>query len=226
MLLRLLDKLERRYGKFAIRGIMTYIVIGNLAVFLLQRVFPLREMMMLIPARVLRGEVWRLITYIFIPPPTNVFFILFVLYFYYMIGNSLEREWGSFKLNVYYLIGMIGTTIASMFTGYSDATYLNLSLFLAFAYLFPNFEILIFFILPVKVKYLAWLNLAYVVVTVIIGSPGAKVAAIVSLLNYFVFFGEDIIRGINNKRKAYYNRRNYFRQIEEGRKANQRNIRR
>lgn len=227
MLVKKLDKLERKFGKFAIKGLMTYIVVGNLAVFILQYLFPfIPSRLALIPSLVLKGEVWRLVTYVFIPPRTSILFILFALYFYYMIGSTLEREWGSFKLNIYYLAGMLGTTIAALLTGYSDATHLNLSLFLAFAYLFPNYEILLFFILPVKMKYLAWLNLAFIGFTILFGSLSSKLAAIVSLLNYLLFFGTDIFKNIKNRRNAYFKRKDYFKQIEEGRKANEQNLRR
>ena len=113
---------------------MLYIAIGNLAVFLLNFMMPIQSHLRLIPSLVLKGQVWRLVTYVFIPPQTSILFILFTVYFYYMIGTTLEREWGSFKLNIYYLVGMIATTIAAFITGGSDATHLNLSLFLAFAY--------------------------------------------------------------------------------------------
>lgn len=228
MFLKFLDKLERKFGKFAIRGLMTYIAIGNLAIFLLSLnfLFPsLISYLTLNPALVLKGQVWRLITYIFIPPDTSILFILLSVYFYYMIGNTLEREWGSFRLNAYYLTGMIATTIAAFITGGTFSTPLNLSLFLAFAYLFPNYEILVFFVLPVKMKYLAWLELALIGVTVIIGSLPEKIAAIASLVNFVLFFGEDMINRIRMRGKSYYNRRNYFKQIEEGRRANERNLR-
>jgi membrane associated rhomboid family serine protease len=228
MLIKSLDRLERKFGKFAIRGLMIYITTGNLAVFILDYLMPSLNLplkLMLIPSLVLKGEVWRLITYIFIPPNTNIIFILFVIYFYYMIGSTLEHEWGSFKLTVYYLLGMIGTTIAAFFTGGSSSTYLNLSLFLAFAYLFPDFEILIFFILPVKIKYLAWLNWAFIVFTIVFGDIRLKIAAIVQVANFFLFFGSDLLKWIKSRRNVYYNRKNFFRQIEEGRKANKQNRR-
>jgi len=76
-----------------------------------------------------------------------------------MIGNSLEYEWGAFKFNIYYLVGILGTIIATFITGgIGVPTYLNMSLFFAFAYIYPNFEILVFFVLPVKMKYLGWLS--------------------------------------------------------------------
>lgn len=223
-----LDKLERKFGRYAVKDLMTYIVIGNAAVFIINYIMPFLNIpskLALIPNYVFKGQVWRLITYIFIPPPTSIIFIFFALYFYYIIGKTLENLWGSFKLNMYYLVGMIGTTIAALLTGYSDATHLNLSLFLAFAYLFPNYEILLFFILPVKIKYLAWLNWAFIAFRVLFGPVGQKIVAIVSVINFLLFFGPDIIRSIKNRRNVYINRRNFYRQIEEGRRANRENMR-
>lgn len=223
-----LDRLERKYGKYAIKGLMLYITIGNLAVFIFNYLMPslnIENKLALIPYYVFRGQIWRLVTYIFIPPESSIIFIFFVLYFYYIIGTSLENLWGSFKLNVYYLIGMTGTTIVSLLTGYSDATYLNLSLFLAFAYLFPDFEVLLFFFIPVKVKYLAWLEWAHIALTMILGSWGQRVVALVSVINFLLFFSRDIIKRIENRRNVYYNRKNFYRQLEEGRKANRENFR-
>ena len=164
-----LDKLEKRYRRFGIRGLMKYIKGLNAIVFFMIRVEPsFLYTLALIPEYVMRGEVWRLVTYLFIPPATSVFFIIFVLYFYYMIGTSLEQEWGTFKFNVYYLIGMIGTTAAVFITGgIATAVYLNLSLFLAFAYIFPNFQILLFFFFPIKVKYLGYLNAAFIIYSIL-----------------------------------------------------------
>lgn len=212
-----LDKLERKFGRFAIRGLMTYIVGGSGLVFLLLMldISYLRYLTLDLSA-VLRGEVWRLVTYIFIPDSLSPIWIIFTLYLAYMIGNQLEHEWGSFKFNVYYLIGMLGTTIAILLTGGpGTATYLNLSLFLAFAYFYPNYEFLIFFILPVKVKYLAWIDFAYITYTVLLAPVplSAKVAALVSIINYFIFFGKDIFTNSKNRRYAYKNKQRYRDQI-------------
>lgn len=226
-MMKFLDRLERKFGKYAISGLMTYIVIGNAAVFILNYLMPslnIISKLALIPALVYKGQIWRLITFIFIPPNFSIIFIFFSLYFYYILGSGLEELWGSFKLNVYYLVGMVGTIIAALISGYSDATHLNLSLFLAFAYLFPNFEILLFFFVPVKIKYLAWLNWAIIAFSVIFGSVPSKLAAIASVLNYFLFFGGDVYRSMKMRRQVYINRREFHRQIEEGNKANRENI--
>ncbi len=226
MFLKFLDKLDRKYGKLAIRNLMLYISAGNLIVFLLSFMMPsLPGYLALYPTLVLQGQVWRLITFVFIPPDTSILFILFAVYFYYMIGNTLEHEWGSFRLNAYYFVGMLATIIAAFITGGTYGLHLNLSLFLAFAYLYPNHEILLFFFLPVKIKYLAWLNLAFIGFTLLFQPLPYKIAAIVSLANYLLFFGDDMIKRMKMRRTSYYNRKNYFKQIEEGRKANERNFR-
>lgn len=166
----------------------------------------------LIPELVLKGEVWRLVTYIFIPSSTSIIWIIFVLYLSYMIGSGLEHEWGSFKFNVYYFIGMIGTTIAAFLSGAGGTGYyLNLSLFLAFAYIFPNFEILLFFILPVKMKYLGWLDAIMLGYYFVMGGLSEKLAIIAALLNFILFFGRDIVYYLKNNKRAYSNRKSFDR---------------
>lgn len=220
--MRWFDKLERKIGHRAIKGLMMYVVVLNLAVYLLQILVPsgrLYSKLILMPSLVLKGEIWRLITYIFIPPSASPIFIIFVLYFYYIIGNSLEQEWGSFKFNLYYLIGMIGTTIAAFITGLgTTGTYLNLSLFLAFAQLYPDHELLLFFILPVKVKYLAWFNWAVIGFTLLFEPLPLKAAAVASIVNYFIFFSDDIRNDIKMRRLVRNNRKRFFKEINKYRK--------
>lgn len=206
-----LDKLDKRYRRFGIKGLMKYIIGLNAIVFFMLRIEPqFLYTLALIPEYVLRGEVWRLVTYLFIPPTTSIFFIIFVLYFYYLIGNTLEQEWGTFKFNAYYFIGMIGTTVAVFLTGgVATAVYLNLSLFLAFAYIFPNFQILLFFFIPVKIKYLAYLDVAIILYSIVTENLAGKVAAIVSILNFLLFFGKDIFLSLKRGRKNFKRRKGY-----------------
>lgn len=216
MTLKWLNKLERKYGRYAIKGLMTYIVGVTGFVFILGYVYPMYlEKLTLNFSAITRGEVWRLITYIFIPDSLSILWLVFSLILYYMIGNQLESHWGSFKFNVYYFIGMLGTTIAVLLTGgQGTATFLNLSLFLAFAHLYPDYELVIYFVLPVKMKYLAWLIYFYMIITIIGTQPAyMKAAALVSLLNYFLFFGADIIRGFKNRKYATKNKIRYKSQM-------------
>lgn len=208
-----IDKLERRLGKFAVKNLMTYIVGITGIVYALSyfdRSGFVIGKLMLIPRLVLRGEVWRLVTYIFIPPNSSMIWIIFILYFYYMVGSALEHEWGSFKFNIFYLVGMMGTTIAAFITGYgATSLYLNLSLFLAFARIYPDYELLLFFIIPVKVKYLAMFNWAYIIFIVLVGDMSTRLIAVVSILNYFLFFGRDILTRTKSSRQVYSNRRRF-----------------
>ena len=209
----ILDKLERKFGHLAIKGLMGYIVGLNVLVYLLMLSYPtgiVQWKLMMDPDLVLRGEVWRLVTYVFIPPEASPIWIIFILYFYYMIGAGLEQEWGSFKFNVYYLLGMAGTSIVAFLLGVSSTPiYLNLSLFLAFARIFPDYEILLFFVLPVKVKYLAWLDWFFIAYTVVFQSVELKLAAVISIINFFMFFGRDIVGRTKTSRQVHYNRKRF-----------------
>lgn len=203
-----LNKLEQKIGRFAIKGLMTYIVGFNVLVYCFSFINQTENYfykLALIPELVLRGEIWRLLTFIFIPPSTSPIFFIFVVYLYYLIGNSLEHEWGSFKFNVYYFLGMIGTILGAFLTGgVTTAVYLNLSLFLAFSQLYPDYEFYIFFLLPVKVKYLAWIQLFYIGYTVLVAPLPLKVAALVSIINFFLFFGRTIIKKLKRGGTTYY----------------------
>ena len=210
--MKLLNRLERKIGRFALPNLMFFIVICQFAVFAAQMIFPEKDLiglLMLDRGEILNGQVWRLISFIFIPPGSNIIFMIFSLYFYYMIGSSLESQWGSFKFNVYYLMGMIGTIAAAFITGYAINTYLNFSLFFAFALLFPNYEVNLFFFIPLKVKYLALLDAVFFIVMFIIGDWATRLSIIASLINFFLFFGGDFIRFI--KDQIYYakTRRNF-----------------
>ena len=109
-----------------------------------------------------------------------------------MFGTELEKVWGSFRLNVFYAIGMISAIIAAFISGYGSALFLNLSIFLAFAYMYPNFQLLVFFVIPVKVKYLALFQLIMIVYSLIFSPVYIKLAAIISFANFILFFGKEI----------------------------------
>jgi hypothetical protein len=191
------DNLERRFGRYAISNLMTYIVGANAVVYFASLTSPRTDLigkLMLSPGLVLKGELWRLITFVFIPPSMSLLWALIILYFYYFIGSSLEHEWGSFRFNIYYFVGMTGTALSAFVSGQSvTAFYLNLSLFLAFAYIFPNYQILLFFIVPVKVKYLAWIDAAFLGFALLTGSLSVKLSVTAAMMNFLLFFGKDIM---------------------------------
>lgn len=215
-----LNKLERKYSRFGIENLMQYIVGITVLVYLLLYIMKINVIPYLFfsPALIQRGEIWRVITFIFIPEYGNLISMFFASYFYIMIGNTLESHWGTFRFNLYYLFGIIGTIIAGMITGYGTAHYLNLSLFLAFAYLYPDVQVRLFYILPIKVKYLAYLDWFYFVISLINGSWGVRAAVIASLINFFIFFGKDFIDFIQNKRRYGSVQSNFRRQMRQAEK--------
>ena len=179
---------------------MFYIVVANAAVFVAGFVFAdvaprLNGLLVLSPQHVLRGEVWRLITFIFVPGSGNLLSMAISLYLYYIIGQTLEARWGSFHLNAYYLLGVLSCIVAAFITGYPimSANEIHLTLFLAFACLVPDMQLLLFFIIPVKVKWLGWLSWVFIGYQ-FFASTGfmAKLLVLIPLANYFIFFGADI----------------------------------
>ena len=209
-------QLERRFGRFAIPNLMLYITTTTLFVYLADLILPVSVTgyLAMSPRLILQGQVWRLITYIFIPPTTSPIFLLFTLYFYYIVGSWLEAAWGSFKFNIYYLVGMVGTTLAALLTGSGTGFYLNMSLFFAYAMLWPDHEVLVFFVIPVKIKYLAYLDAALFLFSFLAGSWSTRLAIVMSLLNFFLFFGKTIVRTIREKRKYQAVRSNFQKQMK------------
>ena len=168
----MLDRLEKKFGRYAVSNLTLLLIYGQIIVYVLAQFKPeLLELIDLVPGLVLQGEVWRLITFIFWPPLSSVslVFVALAWYFFYLMGTALEGHWGDFRYMVFLLVGWFATVafalLAPLFlpgyeqVGYTNA-YLGGSVFLAFAYLNPEFVILLFFILPVKIKWLAWLTWA------------------------------------------------------------------
>ncbi len=199
-----LDKLERRYRTWAVPNITLFIVLGQAFFYLAGRSGQLDPgRMLLVPALVLEGEWWRLIAFLLIPPATNMLFIFFALYLFYLMGAALENHWGAFRYNVFLLTGYLLTVGVSFLTPYSPATnvFLGGSVFLAFAFLFPEFQLYIFFILPVRIKWLAllaWIGYGW---SFLSGGAGAKLLVLASIGNVLLFFGRDILWGIRTGRR-------------------------
>lgn len=190
-----MQRMDYKFGRYAIRNLMTIIIFGMGLVFLMDMISPISVtgLFAFSMVDIMRGQVWRLFTFVFIPPDSSYIFIIFALYFYWLMGSTLENEWGSFKFNVFYLCGVLGTLLAGLITGYATNYYLNMSLFFAFAILYPNFQIRLFFILPIKIKYLAYLDAALFAFMLIMNNWPGRVALIISLLNIILFFGGDML---------------------------------
>jgi hypothetical protein len=191
----LLNNLEKKFRRYAVPNVTLYLILGQVLffVFVLSGRFIL-DRVLLVPAQVMAGEWWRLLTFLFIPPVTNPIFAFFAWYLFYLMGNSLEGHWGAFRYNIFLLVGYVVTVGVSFLFPFHAATNIFIagSVFLAFAYLYPDFQLYIFFILPVKVKWLAlltWIGYAY---QMLVGSWSTRLLVLASITNYLLFFGRDI----------------------------------
>ncbi len=208
---RMLESLARKMSRFAIAGLMKYIVITMGAVFVMDLLFQgmFSYYLAFSLPLIMAGEVWRIISFIFIPIGASPIFIFFVLYFYWMIGQTLEHEWGAARFNLFYLIGVVLTILGGLITGYTVNTYLNLSLFMAFAILFPNFEIRLFFVLPVKVKWLGYLDAAFFLYVLIAYPWAHRIAVFAAIVLLALFFARDLKNNIvQTRRRRHWN--NHF----------------
>ena len=181
---------------------MRYVVIGNVLIYLLD-MFSLgggavgSSLFSFNAPAILSGQVWRLVTFIFVPPSNqNIFFFAITLYFFYFIGNALEREWGSNKFTIFYFFGVLLNILAGFLVGSASMYYVNMSMFFAFATLFPDLQFLLFFIIPVKAKWLAWFDAAWFALSIIqylaYGMFLLAIIPVLAILNYLLFFASDI----------------------------------
>jgi hypothetical protein len=212
-----LNKLERKLGKYAIPNLSLYLILGYVLGYVLEFINSnIVYFLSLNPYLILHGQIWRLVTWVIIPPSDFSIFTIIMLFFYYSVGTSLERTWGTFYYNLYLFMGMLFTIIGSfvimglsyvpgatyntMLNLYGASNYfalismnfstyyVNMSIFLAYAATFPDMQVLLMFIIPIKVK---WMGIAYAVLLVIeffqMGMIG-KIVIVASLLNFVVFF--------------------------------------
>jgi membrane associated rhomboid family serine protease len=206
-----LDRLERRFGFLAIPGLCRLLVGFTVLVFVLILLNPdFLNVITLDPARVRRGEVWRLFTYIFVPPSLSPLWLLLALWFLWFIGDGLERAWGAFRLTLYFLVGMIGTTIAAFFFGSNFSNQMLVSsLFFAFARFYPDVVIYILFILPAKIKWLAWAWGLFLLVGFLTQTNSYRAALIAAFSNYLIFFGPEIFHAARHRREVSTRRQRF-----------------
>lgn len=193
------NRLERRLEPFAISNLSLYVVIAQTFVLLsgLMGMLDVR-MLELVPGLVLQGEVWRLFTFVAIPPSGGFspIFVVFALYLFYLYGSALDNYWGTLRYNLFLLVGY-GLTVALAFVSprvIATNLFLGGSVFLAFAFLNPNFVLHLFFILPVKIKWLALFTWVIYAMQFIGGGLAAKLAVVAATGNFFLFFGREMVQ--------------------------------
>lgn len=202
-----LNNLERKYGRYAIRNLPAVMIGLYVAGYILQTFSPaVLTLLRLEPYYILRGQIWRIITWVIIPPSSLDIFTIIMLMFYFSIGQTLERTWGSFRFNVYIFMGIIFTVIGAfvlyavyallgmysynmVIIGYYFSTYyINMSIFLAFALSYPEMQVMLYFIIPVKMKWMGVLYGVLIGYSFIRSAWPVRVAIIASLLNFIIFF--------------------------------------
>ncbi len=215
--------LERRYRKYAIPNLMYYII-GMYGTGLFLQLFAPEfylQYLALDAQKILSGQVWRVITFMIYPPGGgSLFGSLIGMYLYYMLGVNLERIWGAFRFNVYFFMGVIGHVAAALVVYiffrqriYLTTEFLNYSLFFAFAATFPDLEFLLFFVIPIKAKWMAMFNGIYFLYEFIMGNMATRITIVMSLINFFVFFL--LTRDLNRfNPKEIKRKQNFHRQMK------------
>jgi len=213
-----MGKFERKFGRYAIKNLSMILIICYAIGYLIYLIYPeFLNNLTLNPYLIVHGQVWRIISWILVPPTLSFdFFTLIMLFFYFSIGRTLERTWGDYLFNVYVLSGILFTIVASfgvyiftvlvppvsneyymlggmnLFMQYVSLMYstyyINMSIFLAFALTFPDSMVLLMFIFPVKMKWLGYIDGAYMIYLFIVSNVYTKVAIAAALLNFIIFF--------------------------------------
>lgn len=191
-----LDKLERKYGRYAISNLPAFIIAIYAAGYLIFLMMPqLLNYLTLRPDLILKGQVWRIVSWVLVPPSSPDLFTLIMLSFYFSIGKALERTWGAFRVNIYIFSGIIFTVIGAFLLywigggiGYFSTYYINMSIFLAFAMTYPDMEVLLYFLIPIKMKYMGYVYGFFILVSMVQGGWGDRVSILASLMNFIVFY--------------------------------------
>ncbi len=205
-----LDRFCYKHPRLGIPNLMLIIVIGNIVVYMMDLFSngAFSAMLYFEPFYIFRGQIWRLITFVFVPmSSSSPFFFVLSLYFYWWIGSTLEREWGTTKFTVYYAMGVILNILYGIITyllpfmgsGVVTMDYVNLSLFFAFATLYPDMRVIPIIFLPffsVKIKWLAWIDAALFAFSMISSFLRLDIAGgllpVIAILNYLLFFWSDL----------------------------------
>ena len=205
---RAVDRFCYRHPKFGIRNLMLCVVIGCAIVYiisLMDRTGTFTSYLAFSPALIFRGQLWRLVSFILIPGFGGLIWTAVGLYFYYFIGSTLEREWGPGRFTLYYACGVVFYLIYGFIfyfiKGYAphlDPMYLNFSMFFAFALLFPETQVLLFFFIPIKIKYIAWVMAALFVYWLVRGD----LLTVVAVLNLLLFCGEYMLQSVRSIRRT------------------------
>jgi hypothetical protein len=200
-----LSKLERTLGRLAVPNLSLYLVVGQALVYLavmLGRINPMG--LVFVPRLVMAGQWWRIFSFLLMPPSASVIFIGFAWWMFYLMGKGLEGFWGTFRFNLFIFLGTalsVGLAFLQPDAAVTNG-FLAGSVFLAFAHLNPDFELLLFFILPVKIKWLAWFTWALYGFEFMTAGWSGRLQVVAAVGNFLIFFGADILRRTGLSRRT------------------------
>jgi hypothetical protein len=203
-----ISTLEKRFGSWAIPNLTLYLLaIQAIGVVMLMGGYADVADLVLVGGLVQVGQWTRLLSFMMIPKTLSPLWLFFAFYIFYLMGTALEREWGAFRFNLFILCGYLFTVGAAFVVPAAIISnyYFLGAVFLAFATLFPNFEFHLFFILPVKVKWLGWLTVGLYVLTLVSADAGSRMCVVAAFANYLLFFGKDFLNNLKagRRRKAF-----------------------
>ena len=202
-----MKNLRRKFDLFCFKNrdkgipnLMLYIVLGNAVVYLMSLITNsnfLYQLLYFDRSLILQGQIWRLFTYALTYNGGNLLITAIALLCYYSLGKSIENIWGTLKFNLFYLTGIVMMDIYCLiFGGYASVSYLNMSLFLSYATLYPDAHFLLFYIIPIKAWFFALVDLVLVLVNLFTSPFPYNFFSVISLANYFLFFGKDVLNVI------------------------------
>ena len=219
--MRLIDRFCYKHPNFGIPNLMRYLTIANVVFWILGMANSvLLSYLRFDAGLIMQGQIWRLITFMVYPPSMGLLAFL-VFYFYYWMGTALEQVWGTAQFNIYLLIGWALTVIYGFLVYFIgglrisiDAQYLYLSMFFSYAALFPDQTVLLFFFIPIKMKYMAIIDAVYFLAAVITNPFPVNLLPVVAVLNFFIFFSGTLLQRIPKKaRQSTINFRNASQKI-------------
>ncbi|MGM9521406.1 MAG: rhomboid family intramembrane serine protease [Oscillospiraceae bacterium] len=228
---RAIERFCYRHPRFGIKNLMTVIVAGNVIVFLLSIMDTTGTFLGYLcfsPALILKGQIWRLVSFIFVPTYyasyTQIFFVAITLYFYYFIGSALESQWGRSRFNIYYFSGVLLSVIYGFIMyalGYSveleiSTYYVNMAMFFAFATMWPDVRVYLFFFIPIKMKWLALIDAALFIYDIL---SGATLFPLVAIANYLLFCGYVLWQRIFSTRTNHARRTKFKSAVHHAEKA-------
>jgi membrane associated rhomboid family serine protease len=209
----LIDKLEKKFGRFAIPGLVNILAGLQVAVWILMKMQPgVLKTLFLVPPAVWEGEVWRLVTWVVVPSSGSTLWLFFQVMFMFMMGDALDEAWGAFRTNLYLVGGIVMMAAGVMLLGDADVLvsgmFLYTTLLFAFAVFYPDYEILVMLVLPLKAKYLA-LILGGNLVLDFFKTPQARIPIVLALLNFAIAFGGHFFRAFRQGSQVADRRRRF-----------------